>query len=117
MTRRMFCKVLLVIVAILGVFVISVVSAQGNKDAAFEHVRAVQEAHTNRLMAIKGVVGTAVGPDASNAPVVKVLVAKAGVAGIPAKLDGVPVQPVVTGKIYALPKPDKPTSGRSYGPL
>jgi hypothetical protein len=59
-------------------------------------------------MSIKGVVGTAVGHDQGNAPVVMVLLEKAGVAGIPGKLDGVPVRPVVTGKIYALPKPDRP---------
>ncbi|MCK4291859.1 MAG: hypothetical protein KAY65_01575 [Planctomycetes bacterium] len=109
MTRRIFCKILLVVVAILGLFVLSgVLSAQGNRDTAFERVKAVQEGHTNRLMAIKGVVGTAVGLDGSNAHVVKVLVEKPGVAGIPRKLDGVPVHAVVTGRFYALPKPDKP---------
>ncbi len=108
MTRRILCKILLVVVAVLGLFVLSSVSAQGNRDTAFERVKAVQAAHTNRLMAIKGVVGTAIGHDQGNAPVITVLVEKANLAGIPRKLDGVPVQPVVTGKIYALKKPDKP---------
>ncbi len=108
MSRRILCKILLVVVAILGLFVLSgVLSAQGNSETAFERVRAVQERHTNSLMAIKGVVGTAIGLD-GNAHVIKVLVEEPGVAGIPKKLGGVPVQPVVTGKIYALKKPDKP---------
>ena len=93
--------------AICGLFLLSnVLSAQGNSETAFERVRAVQEAHTNRLMAIKGVAGTAVGLDAGNAHVIKVLLEKPGVAGIPKKLDGIAVHPVVTGKIYALPKPE-----------
>ena len=56
MRRRIFCKVLLVVVAVFGVLALSgVLSAQGNSDWAFEHVREVQERHTNRLMAIDGV--------------------------------------------------------------
>jgi hypothetical protein len=99
----------LAVAAIVGLFVISgALSAKGNSAAALEHAKAVQEQHTNRLMAIKGVVGTAVGSDQDNAPVVLVLVEKAGLAGIPNKLDGVPVRPMVTGKINALVKPDAP---------
>jgi len=106
MTRRIFCKILLVVVAILGLFVLSgVLSAQGNRDTAFERVKAVQEEHTNRLMAIKGVEGTAIGLDRDNRPALKVFTAGPGVAGIPKTLDGVAVQVVVTGKIYALVDP------------
>lgn len=113
MTRRIFSRILLVVVAAIGLFVLSgVLLAQGNSETAFERVRAVQERHTDSLMAMKGVVGTAVGLDGSNGHVVIVLVEKEGVAGIPNNLGGVPVRPVVTGKIYALPKGGNGASGK-----
>jgi hypothetical protein len=106
MSRRIFFKVLLVAVAILGLLALSgVLSAQGRNGWTLERVREVQERHTGRLMAIEGVVGTAVGLDQNDRPAVKVLLAESGVRGIPRSLDGVPVQPIVTGKIYALKGP------------
>jgi hypothetical protein len=66
-----------------------------------ERAMAVQEAHTKGLLAVKGVVGTAVGLDAGQ-PVVKVYVESAGIAGLPETLDGIPVQVEVTGKLFAL---------------
>jgi len=117
MTRRIFCRILLVVVAIFGLFVLSgVLLAQGNSETAFERVKAVQERHTDTLMAIKGVVGTAVGLDESNGHVVIVLVEKEGLAGIPNNLGGVPVHPVVTGKIYALPRGGNGASGKPPEP-
>jgi len=113
MTRRILSRILLVVVAIFGLFVLSgVLLAQGNSETAFERVKAVQERHTDTLMGIKGVVGTAVGLDGSNGHVVIVLAEKEGLAGIPNNLDGVPVRPVVTGKIYALPKGGNGASGK-----
>ncbi len=112
MTRRIFCKVLLVVVAIFGLLVLSgVLSAQGRSDAGLEYVKKVQEKHTDRLMEKKGVVGTAVGFDENDEPAVKVLVERHGVANIPKKLDGVPVHVVVTGKILAF------TTGRYDRPV
>ncbi len=109
MTRRIFCKVLLVVVAIFGLLVLSgVLSAQGRSEDAFERVREVQERNTNRLMAIDGVVGTAIGLNPNARLSVVVLLERPGVGGIPQELEGVAVHPVVTGEIYALPKPDKP---------
>jgi hypothetical protein len=109
MTRRIFCKVLLVVIAIFGVLVLSgVLMAQGRSEDAFERVREVQERNTERLMAIDGVEGTAIGFNMNERLAVKVFVSRGGVAGIPRTLDGVPVQIVVTGKFYALDKPDKP---------
>ena len=109
MSRRILCKILLVVVAILGLFVLSgVLSAQGNRETAFERVKAVQKEHTNRLMAIKGVEGTAIGLDRNDRTALKIFTARPGVAGIPKTLDGVVVQVVVTGKFYALAKPDRP---------
>jgi hypothetical protein len=109
MTRRFFSKLLLVVVAVFGLLVLSsMLSAQGRSQDAFERVKEVQEKHTDRLMAIEGVEGTAVGVDDSDRPAVKVFLENPGVRGIPRELDGVPVHPVVTGKFYALPKPSVP---------
>ncbi len=106
MTRRIFCKVLLVVVAILGLLALSnVLLAQGNSENAFEHVREVQERNTERLMAMDGVEGTAIGSNPNARLSVLVLLERPGVGGIPQELEGVPVHPVVTGKIYALKPP------------
>ncbi len=97
-----------------------VVSAQGQSQAAFERVREVQERHTAELMAKPGVAGTAVGLSESNHPAVLVLLEEAGAAGIPAQLEGVPVQRIFTGKIEALgakkAPPGKGKPGTSIDP-
>ncbi|NQT00945.1 MAG: hypothetical protein HQ580_02870 [Planctomycetes bacterium] len=109
MTRRIFCKVLLVVVAVFGLLVLSsVLSAQGRSEDAFERVRDVQERNTDRLLAMDGVEGTAIGYNQNDRLAIKVFTAGPGVRGIPQTLDGVPVQVVVTGKFYALPKPPSP---------
>lgn len=102
MARRFLFSLVLIVVVIAVFSVLSgVLHAQGNSDAAFERVKEVQEKHTSELLAIKGVVGTAVGLDHNRRLVVKVFVDRAGVSGIARKLDGVSVQTVITGKIYA----------------
>jgi hypothetical protein len=101
MCRRIFCKVLLVVIVVFAVLFLSgILSAQGRSGE--DRVKEVQEKHTARLMTIKGVVGTAVGHDQEDQPDIKVFVEGPGVAGIPKKLDDVSVEAVVTGKIYAL---------------
>ena len=64
-----------------------------------------QERHTNDLLGIQGVVGTAVGLGANGQAVVKIYTERSGVAGLPRSLDGVPVRVQVTGRIFALDKP------------
>jgi hypothetical protein len=64
-----------------------------------------QERHNPRLRAIPGVVGTAVGLNPGGQGVVKVFTASAGVAGIPASLDNVPVAVEVTGILSARTDP------------
>lgn len=109
MTRRIFYKVLLVVVAIFGLLVLSsVLLAQGRSEDAFDRVRDVQERNTDWLMAIEGVEGTAIGLGQGAQPVVLVLLEHGGVPGIPEDLEGVPVRPLVTGKIYALAPPNPP---------
>lgn len=84
-----------------------VLSAQGNSDNAFQRVKAVQERNTAKLMAKEGVVGTAIGINGQGRYTILMLLDRAGLGSIPLELEGVPVQPVVTGKIYALPKGGK----------
>ncbi|HEU5303518.1 MAG TPA: hypothetical protein VFU40_02635, partial [Gemmatimonadales bacterium] len=62
-----------------------------------EAALAAQERHNPRLRATPGVVGTAVGLNPAGKAVVKVFTASAGVSGIPADLDNVPVSVEVTG--------------------
>jgi hypothetical protein len=111
MSRRKWLQMLVVTAVTACLLVFSgLASAQGNRDNAFERVKEVQERHTDRLMEQEGVVGTAVGLDEKSENAVLVLLERAGVPGIPTDLEGVPVRKVVTGKIYALPKP--PSAGR-----
>jgi hypothetical protein len=63
---------------------------------------ATQERHTERLLGIKGVVGTAVALDANGKGEMRVFTRDASVRGLPATLDGTPVSVVVTGPIRSL---------------
>ncbi|MFQ5890339.1 MAG: hypothetical protein ACE5JR_09845 [Gemmatimonadota bacterium] len=63
---------------------------------------AAQERRTEHLLSVPGVVGTAVGLSGSGRPAVKVYVETADLAGLPRKIDGVPVVVEVTGEIFAL---------------
>ena len=106
MTRRRFFQAFAaVMIAICLLVLPGVLSAQGNSDDAFARVKEVQERHTAKLMAQKGVVGTAVGLNERGRQAVLVLLETPGVGGIPKQLEGVPVHPIVTGKIYAMVKP------------
>lgn|SRR5574341_407285 len=73
-------------------------------------VMAIQDKYTPELMAIQGVVGTATGLTADGGLAVKVYTEKAGISGIPASLDGVPVDVEVKGKAvpFALTKRYRP---------
>lgn len=63
----------------------------------------VQERQTEKLLQIKGVTGTAIGASDNGDPVIKVLVETQEAArDVPANLEGVPVEVVVTGPIKPL---------------
>jgi hypothetical protein len=64
---------------------------------------AAQARHTDRLLRVEGVVGTAVGLGARGAAEVQLYTKVPGVPGLPASLDGVPVSIVVTGEIRVMP--------------
>ena len=64
-----------------------------------------QKRHTEVLMNLPGVVGTAVGWSNGGQPIVKIYTEKIGIGGLPKNLEGVPVVLEVTGRIQALPAP------------
>jgi hypothetical protein len=64
---------------------------------------AAQARHTDRLLRVQGVVGTAVGLGSSGQAEIQLFLEGPGVSGLPASLDGVPVSVVVTGEIRAIP--------------
>ena len=66
---------------------------------------AAQRRHTPGLMRIAGVVGTAVGVDSGGRGVVRVFLARPGIPGIPAAVDGVPVRQTVSGLLMAFSDP------------
>ena len=68
---------------------------------------AAQKRHTDALLRIPGVVGTAVGLSPDGKPTVRVLLAQADVRGLPSVLDGVPVATQVTGMFLARSDPTK----------
>ena len=80
-------------------------TVSGAEPPGLQRAVQVQERHTARLMALPEVVGTAIGLDAQGQPAVQVLTARGGVAGIPAHLEGVPVEVEVTGVFFAIPGP------------
>jgi hypothetical protein len=111
MSRRTFWKSLAAVAAFIGIGLAAFFGgtspshAQGREEA-FERVKEVQERHTAKLLATKGVVGTAIGLDLADRPAVKVYLETPDVPDIPEELEGVPVEVEVTGKLMALPKPD-----------
>ena len=66
-----------------------------------ERAIAAQNRHTPRLMAIPGVVGTAVGLNADGKAVVRVLLSRPDVAGLPGFVDDIPLTQTVTGLLIA----------------
>ena len=65
----------------------------------------VQKRHSKRLMDTWGVFATATGITRDGEPVVKVFTSRAGIAGIPVSLEGVPVVAEVADRVYALAEP------------
>lgn len=108
----------LLVVALLGALLAmaAVSRGQGPPPDRFAAALATQERHTARLLEIAGVVGTGVGLDAASEPAVVILTRAAGVAGLPAKLDGVPVVVRVTGPLTALHHKPGHEQGGGGGP-
>lgn len=77
----------------------------GKDSPLIRAVIAIQNRHTGNLMRIPGIVGTGTGVGLDGQPVIKVFAARAGIPGIPHKLEGVPVEVEVTGIIVAYADP------------
>jgi hypothetical protein len=74
------------------------------REAAFERVRAIKTDNDEALFRITGVHGTGIGSGPTGDPVIRVYVerpAQAADSPIPADIEGIPVQVVVTGPIVA----------------
>ena len=77
-------------------------AGQHNAAPGLARAIAAQELYTADLLAIPGVVGTAVGLGPNGDPMVKIYTAAGGIAGLPRTLDGVGVRVEVTGRLFAL---------------
>ena len=76
-------------------------SAGGGQQPELDSALAVHRRHTLRLIAIPGVVGTAVGFTRDRRPAIKILTKASGVTGLPGSLEGIPVEVEVTGEFFA----------------
>ena len=90
--------------------------AQGRRGNSFARVRDVHQRHTGRLLAIRGVVGTAVGEAPDGASEIKVFAKDPDVVDVPEELEGVPVTVEVTGEFIALAKPAAKAPGPKLTP-
>jgi hypothetical protein len=73
----------------------------------FMKALAVQRRHTDDLLAIPGVVGTAITRQPDGHAGMVLLLERAGIAGLPQVLDGVPVGQRVTGRLMAFSDPTR----------
>lgn len=104
---------LLILIAVILILVLAVPLQAASPDdpPGLERAKEVKERHTKGLLAVPGVVGVAVGTTGEDRAAVAVYTESAGVRGLPASLEGVPVVVHVSGKIVALPKPPSPPPG------
>jgi len=82
--------------------------------AELRNAIAVQRRHTQALLEIPGVIGTAVTGLPNGRASLLILTERSGISGIPFELDGVPVTEQVTGRIMAL---SDPTQRKRPAPL
>ena len=101
--RKLLSLGSLIAVVLLAALATSPIYGQaGRGGQGLETAIAAQEDHTDFLLSISGVVGTAVGYNADGAPAVLIFTEAAGIPGLPRSLDGVPVHVQVTGRLFAL---------------
>jgi hypothetical protein len=88
--------------------------AGAQDDAAIRRAITIQERHTERLLALPNVVGTAVGLNPAGRPVVQIFVTAPNTANVPDALEGIPVQRKVTEMFVA---GSNPTTRQRPAPL
>lgn len=101
-TQRLVMGVTLLV--LLCVLCVGLGWAQWRNDGAWTRAEDVRARHTHRLLAIKGVVGTALGETPDGASEIKVFTKGPDVVDVPEELEGVPVTIEVTGEFIALAK-------------
>ncbi|HXG36137.1 MAG TPA: fibronectin type III domain-containing protein [Dehalococcoidia bacterium] len=96
-------KYLLAAVSLAFLFVLlgSANAGPPSQEPGLERAITVQEAHTERLFGLPGVVGTAVGLKANGEATLRIYTESLAIPGLPSSLDGVPVEVVATGRFYA----------------
>jgi hypothetical protein len=104
------CRLFIVLTLAISVFP---TSAWADNSKGLAKALEAQEHHTDVLMNLPGVVGTAVGWTEDGTPMVKIYTEKIGIGGLPKQIDGVPVALEVTGRIHALAAP--PCKGPNAG--
>ncbi|HTI05072.1 MAG TPA: CARDB domain-containing protein [Gemmatimonadales bacterium] len=85
-------------------------SSRGNAPRPLLDLRAAlaaQRQHTNTLLRVPGVIGTAVTSLPDGRAGVLLLLERSGIVGLPEMLDGVPVRRLVTGRLMAFSDPTK----------
>ena len=105
MKKRLWIGILLAVFALAALSASPAYGGNSNSEDGLERAKQAQERHTDDLLQIQGVVGTAVGHGSQGRPAVFVLTERAGVSGIPSRLDGVTVVTHVVGKIVAFDPP------------
>ena len=93
-------SVLLTLFGVSGVY-----AAAPEAPAGLDRAMEVHERHSRDLFSLSGVVATGVGLPSEDAPSIKVFVEEAHERWIPHSLEGLPVEIVETGRIFALRHP------------
>jgi hypothetical protein len=104
------CRLLVVLTFVIS---FSPTSSWADNSQGLAKALEAQKRHTEVLMNLPGVVGTAVSWTEDGTPMVKIYTEKMGIGGLPKQLDGVPVAIEVTGRIHALAAP--PCKGPNAG--
>src|SRR5215210_4287779 len=100
MTRRVW-PFLGLLVVLAGILAAAAAARTDSGAPGLAQAIAAQDRHTNELMSVSGVVGTAATIQSGEGAVV-VLTARNGVTGIPSTLDGIDVVVDVTGPLSTL---------------
>ena len=91
---------LAILIGLLSLLALPVNAGDGQDDDSA--AKAAKQRHTDELLGVSDVVGTAVGRAADGSPAVLVFARSAGHGRVPQRLDGVPVVVHLTGEISAL---------------
>ncbi len=99
---RRYLSLALVLALVLTASIGSLGQASAAGEVGLARAIAAQEANSDSIMSIDGVIGTAIGNGSGGGHIVLALTTAQGVKGLPGAVDGVIVRPLVTGEINAL---------------